>query len=104
MRVALGRPAALMAKQLLDIAEVGSILKQMGGERVAKGMHADRLANARTAPYLLEQLLHAALREMPTPVLSRKQPISGLPAADITLDRSPSDVRKQRDAVLAPLP
>lgn len=101
MRVPLRSPAALMAEQLLDVAEVGPVLEQMGGERLAEGVDAARLADACAVPGLLEYFLYAPLGKVLAPVLPGKQPVVGRFGGDVPLNRHLGDIGEEGDAILA---
>ena len=47
VRVDLGRRAALMSEELLDVAQVHSVLQEMGRKAVSEGMERDLLGEAR---------------------------------------------------------
>lgn len=59
--VALGGAAVLMAKQLLNVTDVGTTLEQVRCKRMAQRMHADRLLDACEREGIFEDFLHASL-------------------------------------------
>ena len=67
--VNLGRREASMTKKLLNAAEIGAAVEQMGGEAVAEGVRAGTGVEAPSDEMFFEQAPHASRREPgPEPV------------------------------------
>ena len=61
--VDLGGGDALVPQHLLDGAQVGTTLEQMGGKTVAQGVRTDDLADARQLTQLLDDVKYHLARE-----------------------------------------
>src|SRR5262245_50313129 len=81
MRVDLGRGEALVAEQLLDDAEIGPTLEQVGRERMAEGVWRDADRETRPLPQQVEPVAQATNAERLAPMVQEDLGRAGVGAA-----------------------
>ncbi len=86
-----------MAEQLLDRAQVGAALQQVGGEGVAQGVRMDAGGERRPVDVAVDQAAYRAHSEPPTAIVQKDRlaPVRGCPA-DALPDLQPSPQRRGR--------